>query len=97
MVIQNPDLDGLELNNFQKAAQRLDKIIKEIQDMVMSIRMVSLATFQKMNRIVRDMCKKLDKEAKLVIAGEETEVDKNIIEHISDPDASCKKCCGSWD
>ncbi|HHW21878.1 MAG TPA: chemotaxis protein CheA [Clostridiaceae bacterium] len=86
MVIQNPDLDGLELNNFQKAAQRLDKITKEIQDMVMSIRMVSLAaTFQKMNRIVRDMCKKLDKEAKLVITGEETEVDKNIIEHISDP------------
>ncbi len=86
MVIQNPDLDGLELNSFQKAAQRLDKITKEIQDMVMSIRMVSLAaTFHKMNRIVRDMCKKLDKEAKLVIIGEETEVDKNIIEHISDP------------
>lgn len=86
MVIQNPDLDGLELDNFQKAAQRLDKITKEIQDMVMSIRMVSLtATFQKMNRIVRDMCKKLEKEATLVIIGEETEVDKNIIEHISDP------------
>lgn len=86
MVIQNPDLAGLELSNFQKAAQRLDKITKEIQDMVMSIRMVSLtATFQKMNRIVRDMCKKLDKEAKLVIIGEETEVDKNVIEHISDP------------
>jgi two-component system chemotaxis sensor kinase CheA len=86
MVIQNPDLAGLELNSFQKAAQRLDKITKEIQDMVMSIRMVSLAaTFQKMNRIVRDMCKKLEKEATLVIIGEETEVDKNIIEHISDP------------
>lgn len=52
----------------------------------MAIRMVSLtATFQKMNRIVRDMCKKLGKEAKLVIIGEETEVDKNVIEHISDP------------
>lgn len=86
MVVQNPDLDGMELNNFQKAAQRLDKITKEIQDMVMSIRMVSLAaTFQKMKRIVRDMCKKLDKEAQLIIIGEETEVDKNIIEHISDP------------
>jgi len=86
MVVQNPDLAGLELDNFQKAAQRLDKITKEIQDMVMSIRMVSLAaTFQKMKRIVRDMCKKLEKEAELVIIGEETEVDKNIIEHISDP------------
>ena len=86
MVIQNPDLDGLELNNFQKAAQRLNKITKEIQDMVMSIRMVPLAaTFQKMKRVVRDMCKRLGKEADLVIIGEETEVDKNIIEHISDP------------
>ena len=86
MVIQNPDLDGMELSNFQKAAQRLDKITKEIQDMVMSIRMVPLAaTFQKMKRIVRDMCRKLHKEANLVIVGEETEVDKNIIEHISDP------------
>ena len=47
MVIQNPDLDGMELNNFQKAAQRLDKITKEIQDMVMSIRM-SPGDLQKM-------------------------------------------------
>lgn len=86
MVVQNPDLAGMELDNFQKAAQRLDKITREIQDMVMSVRMVSLApVFQKMKRIVRDMCKKLGKEARLVIAGEDTEVDKNIIEHISDP------------
>lgn len=86
MVTQNPDLDGLELDNFQKSARQLRKIIAEMQDMVMSIRMVPLsATFQKMNRIVRDMSKKMDKEVKLTIVGEETEVDKNIIEHISDP------------
>ncbi len=86
MVIQNPDLKGLELDNFQKAARQLNKITGEIQDMVMSIRMVSLsATFLKMHRIVRDMCKKLGKEVELEIIGEETEVDKNIIEHISDP------------
>lgn len=86
MVTQNPDLDGLELDNFQKSARQLRKIISEMQDMVMSIRMVPLsATFQKMNRIVRDMSKKMDKEVKLTIIGEETEVDKNIIEHISDP------------
>jgi two-component system chemotaxis sensor kinase CheA len=86
MVIQNPDLKGLELNNFQKAARQLSKITGEIQDMVMSIRMVPLsATFHKMHRIVRDMCKKLGKEVDLEITGEETEVDKNIIEHISDP------------
>ena len=86
MVIQNPDLLGLELDNFQKAANRLNKITGEIQDMVMSIRMVPLSTtFQKMNRIVRDMSKKLKKEVELRIIGEDTEVDKNIIEHISDP------------
>jgi len=86
MVIQNPDLKGLEINNFQKAARQLNKITNEIQDLVMSIRMVPLsATFFKMHRILRDMCKKLGKEVELEIIGEETEVDKNIIEHISDP------------
>ena len=86
MVIQNPDLDGLPLERFHKAANQLNKITDEIQDLVMSIRMVPLSTtFQKMNRIVRDMSKKLSKEVELRIIGEDTEVDKNIIEHISDP------------
>ncbi|MGE5613579.1 MAG: chemotaxis protein CheW [Bacillota bacterium] len=86
MLTQNPDLKGLALDNFQKAARQHHKIINELQDVAMSIRMVPLApTFQKMNRIVRDMCKKLKKEVQLKVIGEETEVDKNIIEHISDP------------
>lgn len=86
MVIQNPDLLGLELGNFRKAARQLSKITTELQDIVMSIRMVPLsATFNKMHRIVRDMCKKLEKDVKLEIIGDATEVDKNIIEHISDP------------
>jgi two-component system chemotaxis sensor kinase CheA len=86
MVTQNPDLRGLELDNFRKAARQLRKINSEIQDIVMSIRMVPLATtFHKMHRIVRDMSKKLKKEVHLELIGEQTEVDKNIIEHISDP------------
>lgn len=86
MVIQNPELEGLELEGFHKAANQLSKITNEIQDLVMSIRMVPLSTtFQRMNRIVRDMSRKLNKEVELRIIGEETEVDKNIIEHISDP------------
>lgn len=86
MVIQNPDLTGLQLDNFQKASRQLRKITDELQDIVMSIRMVPLSsTFQKMNRIVRDMSKKLNKEVELELIGEETEVDKNIIENISDP------------
>ena len=86
MTTQNPDLDGLDLENFNKSARQLRKIIKDVQDTVMSMRMVTLSTtFFKMHRIVRDMCKALGKNIELVVDGEETEVDKNIIEHISDP------------
>ncbi|WP_027086521.1 chemotaxis protein CheA [Cohnella panacarvi] len=86
MVTQNPDLRGLSLENFMKSARHLRKITSEIQDMVMSIRMVPLtATFHKMYRIVRDVSKKLGKDVQLRLIGEETEVDKNIIERISDP------------
>ena len=86
MVTQNPDLQGLPLENFSKSARQLNKITNEIQDAVMSIRMVPLAaTFHKMHRINRDMCKKLGKNVELVILGGDTEVDKNIIEHISFP------------
>jgi two-component system chemotaxis sensor kinase CheA len=86
MVTQNPELAGLKLDNFQKAARQLTKITSELQDVAMSIRMVSLfSTFNKMQRIVRDMSKKMNKDVQLEIIGEETEVDKNIIDHISDP------------
>lgn len=86
MVTQNPDLNGLEIDNFKKAARQLRKITSELQDTVMSIRMVPLSTtFHKMHRIVRDMRKKLAKDVELEIIGETTEVDKNIIENISDP------------
>jgi two-component system chemotaxis sensor kinase CheA len=86
MVIQNPDLTGLALNNFEKAARQLKKITGELQDIVMSVRMIPLGpTLFKMNRIVRDMSKKLDKQVNIQIIGEDTEVDKNIIEHIGDP------------
>lgn len=86
MVVQNPDLKGLELENFYKAARQLEKITSDLQDTVMSMRMVPIsATFLKMHRMVRDICRKHNKEVELRIAGEETEVDKNLIEHISDP------------
>ncbi|OFV69554.1 chemotaxis protein CheA [Acetobacterium wieringae] len=86
MVTQCPEVEIIQSENFHKAAIELHKITVELQDMVMSIRMVPLSTtFVKMNRIVRDMCKKLSREVVLDLFGEETEVDKNIIEHISDP------------
>lgn len=88
VVLQNPDLKvpGLELTNFQKASAQLSKITTELQEVIMSMRMMPLTnTFQKMRRIVFDVSRKLGKEIELEVIGENTEVDKNIIEHISDP------------
>lgn len=86
MVISNPDLEGLELESFNKAARDLKKLTGELQDTVMSIRMVPLAgVFQKMNRIVRDMRKKLNKDVEFVMEGEDTEVDKSIVDSLQDP------------
>lgn len=86
MVVNNPDLKGMSLDNFYKSARELRKLMDELQDVVMSIRMVPLSgVFQRMNRIVRDMCKKLDKEVDLITEGGDTEVDKTINEAIGDP------------
>lgn len=88
VVLQNPDLKvpGLSLDNFNKSAAQMVKISTDLQNVIMSMRMVPLtATFQKMNRIVFDVSRKLGKDIDFVMVGETTEVDKNIVEHISDP------------
>lgn len=88
VVLQNPDLKvpGLRLDNFNKAAQQMTKISTDLQNVIMAMRMVPLTnTFQKMNRIVFDVSRKLGKDIEFEMLGDTTEVDKNIIEHISDP------------
>jgi len=86
MVTGNPDLKGLQLDNFQKSARQLRKLNSELQDIVMSIRMVPLSgAFNKMTRIVRDMKVKLNKDVNLVFEGENTEVDKSVIDNLNDP------------
>lgn len=69
-----------------KSIGQMGKLFKEIQELSMSLRMLPLkSTFQKMNRIVRDTSKALDKNVKLHIRGEETEVDKTVLEKLADP------------
>ena len=86
MVTSSPDLKGLHLDAFSKNARQLRKLTDELQDISMSLRMIPVSsTFQKMNRIVRDMSKKLNKQAKLTLIGEDTEVDKTIVDSIGDP------------
>ena len=86
MVTSSPELQGLKLDSFTKSARQLRKLTDELQDTVMSIRMIPVAgAFQKMNRIVRDMGKSLNKDVRLTIIGEDTEVDKTIVDNIADP------------
>lgn len=86
MVINNADFGNMQHDSFDSAAQQLHSLINELQDIVMSIRMIPVSTlFQKMRRLVRDMSKKFDKTIELEIIGEETEVDKNVIDYLSDP------------
>ncbi len=86
MVVENPEIAGLEVADFQKSAAHLSKIVTEMQELVMSMRLVPLsATFHRMHRIVRDMSNALGKDVRLTLVGEDTSVDKNVIEHIADP------------
>lgn len=86
MITQNPDLAGLTLPNFKKAAAQLNRISRELQDITMSLRMIPIeGTFQKMVRVVRDVSQKQSKQVELVMEGENTEVDKNVVEAINNP------------
>ena len=80
MVTSSPDLKGLKLDSFLKSSRQLRKLTDELQDIAMSLRMVSISgIFQKMNRIVRDMNRELNKDVALIMDGENTEVDKTIV------------------
>lgn len=86
MMVNNPDLAGLSLDNFSKAAKQTSKIVRELQELAMMVRMVPVSgLFRRMIRLVHDLSAKCGKKADLILTGEETEVDKTIIEILTDP------------
>ena len=86
MVTNNSDLKGLELTNFEKAAHNLKRIISDLQDVTMSVRMIPInQTFLKMKRLSHDLSRKNGKKIHFKMVGEDTEVDKTVIEKIADP------------
>jgi two-component system chemotaxis sensor kinase CheA len=73
---------GKAFNNIM----RMERIAREIQDITMSLRMVSLKqTFQKIYRIGRDTAVELGKDISIETFGEETEIDRNIVDKLHDP------------
>jgi two-component system chemotaxis sensor kinase CheA len=71
---------------FRSTAQNLGRITSELQEGVMRIRMVPISQiFSRFPRLVRDLSKSLSKKVNLVIEGEDTELDKSVIEDLLDP------------
>jgi two-component system chemotaxis sensor kinase CheA len=84
--------DGFEagfkvnMGKFRSTAQNLGRITGELQEGVMRIRMVPISQiFSRFPRLVRDLSKSLNKKINLVIEGEDTELDKSVIEDLLDP------------
>ena len=90
MVIANAKVsqraDTLDDNELSESATILTDMLEEIRTGVMNIRMVQVGdSFNKFKRIVHDVAKKVDKEINFEIVGGETELDKMVVEKISDP------------
>jgi two-component system, chemotaxis family, sensor kinase CheA len=86
MVLQNPEILKISDQKLQKDSVQLNRITAELQRISMSMRMVPIkSTFQKMIRLVRDLSKKSGKEVVLKMEGEETEIDRNMVEEIYEP------------
>jgi two-component system, chemotaxis family, sensor kinase CheA len=86
LITHNPQIGALENGSLQRNLQQLGRITAEVQRVAMSMRMTPVSTlFGRMNRLVRDLTRKNGKKVRLELAGEETELDKTIIEQIADP------------
>lgn len=78
------------VTKFKSSAQNLGRIAGELQEGVMKIRMVPISQiFSRFPRVVRDLSKDLHKNIQLVIEGEDTELDKSVVEDLLDPIMHC--------
>ncbi|MGP1580671.1 MAG: chemotaxis protein CheA [Wolinella sp.] len=85
-LAEDEAIKTLKGGQLRKTIESLSKITRLIQKRVMSLRMVPIRdTFERMRRVVRDTSKTLGKEIKLQLHGEETEIDKNMVDALSDP------------
>lgn len=85
-VEQNPLFLSLRDQKLMRDFSQLKRITADLQKISMSLRMVQIRqTFQKMVRLVRDLAKKSGKVVELIMSGEETEIDRNMVESLYDP------------
>ncbi len=86
MVVQDPSVRSLDAQRTQRNLAQVGKITRDLQEVAMSLRMVTVrGTFQRMARLVRDVSKKAGKTIHFRMEGEETELDRNVVDEIADP------------
>lgn len=83
-VIHHPDLH--ELDSIHTCTNKLNQLIRELQDIVSSLRLIPIeGVFRKMQRLARDLSKQTGKSFKFHLIGEDTEIDKVVVDTLSDP------------
>jgi len=86
MVVQNPDVQNINSLELVRSVRQLSRVTKELQRNATSLRMVPIrGLFKKMARLVRDLAIDTKKQVQLVLDGEETELDRNIVDKMADP------------
>lgn len=86
MVVEHPLLVQDRTSDLPRHLRQLARISSDLQRNAMSLRMVPIrTTFQKMNRLVRDLATSQNKQVSLVMKGEDTELDRNIVEALAEP------------
>ncbi|MBM5572964.1 MULTISPECIES: chemotaxis protein CheA [Deefgea] len=84
--IMSGKMDGVTLKALDEAIGQLDLLVGDLQNAVMKTRMQPIGRlFQKYPRLARDLARQMGKDVELVISGEETELDKTMLEDLNDP------------
>lgn len=85
-TIHNPALAGLDLTEFEKSAHRLQLVVREVQHAAGELRLVPVGeVFRRMRRMVRELERQTGKEIALVLEGEDTEIDKVLVDRLYEP------------
>ena len=86
LVQQNPGFSSVRDQKLDRDFSQLQRITTDLQKISLSLRMIPIRqTFQKMIRLVRDLARKSNKQVDLIMSGEETEIDRNMVDTLYEP------------
>ncbi|MGA2449177.1 MAG: chemotaxis protein CheW [Polyangiaceae bacterium] len=85
-LIRSPDLEGLDLSEFEKAAHRLKMVVREVQDAAAELRLVPVGdVFRRVRRMARELERDTGKKIAIALEGEDTAIDKAIVDRLYEP------------